>query len=176
VASWLAVAQALIDRMFNPDHFDSKWYIGSPRVVALLASGRNRNERTHILNNHNREKPNANHLNLDILVCTTGKLGVGENLTGGNWLILFEPPNSVTTWKQAAARNVRLDMRESTYLFQFETEAPYETLMLDRLKTRETSQAMIRSVLGDEILQELGMLPTEFAMQKPAPACWARRV
>jgi hypothetical protein len=28
--------------------------------------------------------------------------------------------------------------------------------MLDRLKTRGTSQAMIRSVLGDEILQELG--------------------
>lgn len=54
--------------MFNPDHFDSKWYIGSPRVVAWLMSGHNRNERTHILNNHNREKPNANHLNFDILV------------------------------------------------------------------------------------------------------------
>jgi hypothetical protein len=55
--------------------------------------------------------------------------------------------------KQAAIRNVRLGMRESTYFFRFETEAPYETLMLDRLKTRETSQAMIRPVLGDEILQ-----------------------
>jgi hypothetical protein len=44
------------------------------------------------------------------------------------------------------------------------------------LKTRETSQAMIRPVLGDEILQELGTLPMEFAMRKPAPTCLARRV
>jgi hypothetical protein len=44
----------------------------------------NRDERTHILNNYNRDKPNANYLGLDILVDTTVKLGGGENSTGGN--------------------------------------------------------------------------------------------
>ena len=47
-------------------------------------------------------------------------------MTGGNWLVLFEPPNSIITWKQAAARNVRLGMKEPTSLFQFQTDAPYE--------------------------------------------------
>ena len=93
--------------------------------------------------------------NPDVLICTTGKLGVGENLTGGNWLILFEPLNSVTTWKQAAARNVRLGMTEPTHLFQFETDAPYERLMLDRLASRETSQQMVKAVLGEDILRFL---------------------
>ena len=96
-----------------------------------------------------------------VLICTTGKLGVGENLTGGNWLVLFEPLNSVTTWKQAAARNVRLGMTEPTHLFQFETDAPYERLMLDRLASRETSQQMVKAVLGEDILRELGMLPKQ---------------
>ena len=98
-----------------------------------------------------------------VLICTTGKLGVGENLTGGNWLILFEPLNSVTTWKQAAARNVRLGMTETTHLFQFETDAPYERLMLDRLASRETSQQMLKAVLGEDILRELRMLSKQSA-------------
>ena len=92
----LTVAQALADRMFNPD---SKWYVGAPRVVTWLASGHSRAARTQILNNYNRQHANPAYPNPDVLICTTGKLGVGENLTGGNWLILFEPLNSVTTWK-----------------------------------------------------------------------------
>lgn len=79
----------------------------------------------------------------------------------GNWLVLFEPLNSVTTWKQAAARNVWLGMTEPTRLFQFETDAPYERLMLDRLASRETSQQMIKAVLGEDILRKLGMLPKQ---------------
>jgi hypothetical protein len=78
-------------------------------------------------------------------------------LTGGNWLVLFEPPNSIITWKQAAARNVRLGMKEPTSLFQFQTDAPYEGFMADRLARREVSHQMIRAVLGDEILEELGI-------------------
>lgn len=156
----LTVAQALADRMFNPD---SKWYVGAPRVVTWLASGHSRAARTQILNNYNRQHANPAYPNPDVLICTTGKLGVGENLTGGNWLILFEPLNSVTTWKQAAARNVRLGMTEPTHLFQFETDAPYERLMLDRLASRETSQQMVKAVLGEDILRELGMLSKQSA-------------
>jgi len=152
------VAQALADRMFNPD---SKWYVGASRVVTWLASGHSRVARTQILNNYNRQSANRTYPNPDILICTAGKLGVGENLTGGNWLVLFEPLNSVTTWKQAAARNVRLGMTEPTHLFQFETAAPYERLMLDRLASRETSQQMVKAVLGEDILRELGMLPKQ---------------
>jgi hypothetical protein len=44
----LTVAQALADRMFNPD---SKWYVGASHVVAWLASGHSRVARTQILNN-----------------------------------------------------------------------------------------------------------------------------
>ena len=144
--------------MFNPD---SKWYVGASRVVTWLASGHSRVARTQILNNYNRQQANRAYPNPDVLICTTGKLGVGENLTGGNWLVLFEPLNSVTTWKQAAARNVRLGMTEPTRLFQFETDAPYERLMLDRLASRETSQQMVKAVLGEDILRELGMLPKQ---------------
>lgn len=144
--------------MFNPG---SPWYVGASRVVTWLASGHSRAARTQILNNYNRQRPNHAYPNPDVLICTTGKLGVGENLTGGNWLVLFEPLNSVTTWKQAAARNVRLGMTEPTHLFQFETNAPYERLMLDRLASRETSQEMIKAVLGEDILRQLGMLPKQ---------------
>jgi hypothetical protein len=48
-------------------------------------------------------------------------------------------------------------MTEPTRLFQFETDAPYERLMLDRLASRETSQQMVKAVLGEDILRELGM-------------------
>jgi hypothetical protein len=90
-----------------------------------------------------------------------GKIGAQLGRSSGNWLVLFEPLNSVTTWKQAAARNVRLSMTEPTRLFQFETDAPYERLMLDRLASRETSQQMVKAVLGEDILRELGMLPKQ---------------
>jgi hypothetical protein len=102
--------------MFNFKHFDAKWSIRASRVVTWLASGHSRTARTSILNNYNREGRDPGHPNPDILICTTGKLGGGENLTGGNWLVLFEPPNSIITWKQAAARNVRLGMKEPTLL------------------------------------------------------------
>jgi hypothetical protein len=49
-------------------------------------------------------------------------------------------------------------MTEPTHLFQFETDAPYERLMLDRLASRETSQQMIKAVLGEDILRELKVL------------------
>ena len=59
------------------------------------------------------------------------KLGVSESLTSGNWLVLFELPNSITTWKQIDARNVRLGMKETISLFQFQTDAPYEGFVAD---------------------------------------------
>ena len=46
-------------------------------------------------------------------------------------------------------------MTEPTHLFQFETDAPYERLMLDRLASRETSQQMVKAVLGEDILRFL---------------------
>jgi hypothetical protein len=52
-------------------------------------------------------------------------------------------------------------MIKPTRLFQFETDAPYERLMLDRLASRETSQQMVKAVLGEDILRELGMLPKQ---------------
>ena len=54
-------------------------------------------------------------------------------------------------------------MTELTHLFQFETDAPYERLMLDRLASRETSQQMVKAVLGEDILRELGMLSKQSA-------------
>jgi hypothetical protein len=55
-------------------------------------------------------------------------------------------------------------MTEPTHLFQFETDAPYEKLMLDRLASRETSQQMVKAVLGEDILRELGMLSKQSAL------------
>ena len=54
-------------------------------------------------------------------------------------------------------------MTEPIYLFQFETDAPYERLMLDRLASRETSQQMVKAVLGKDILRELGILSKQSA-------------
>jgi hypothetical protein len=53
-------------------------------------------------------------------------------------------------------------MIKPTYLFQFEADAPYERLMLDRLVSRETSQQIVKAVLGEDILRELRMLSKQF--------------
>jgi hypothetical protein len=39
---------------------------------------------------------------------------------------------------------MRFGIIKPIYLFQFETDAPYERLILDRLASRETSQQMVR--------------------------------
>jgi hypothetical protein len=113
--------------------------------------GHSRTARTSILNNYNHEGPDPSHLNPDILKCTMRKLGIGESLTSGNWLVLFDPPNSIIMWKQVAARNVRLRMKETISLFQLQADALYESFMADRLASREVSHRMIRVALGDEI-------------------------
>jgi hypothetical protein len=69
----------LLQTVFNPD---SKWYIGASCVVTPLASCHSCAVRTQILNNYNRQHVNPVYPNLNILICTTGSLGVGKNLGG----------------------------------------------------------------------------------------------
>ena len=101
--------------MFNLEHSGVKRSIGVPRVITWLTSGHSITARISILNHYNRKGPDPGHPNPDILICNTGKLGVDESLISGNWLVLFELPNSIITWKQIAARNVRLRMKETIH-------------------------------------------------------------